>query len=219
MSFELFASEFLEIRSRIFLSRANFFPFLCSKRCHFLSQEALSSVNLHCNIWAVAPRKKVSSKKLAGWAFPSFCLELNTFPQKIQKELKKFWQNFNLLKFPERVFQFFVTCQWLCNAVHCLFYVMLFIACSIKNNLIEMFCFRTFGTIRKPNKMAAILLKKLNIYVQTMMLTIRNPNHSETEHCVRISNVIRKPNHSPMEHLSTIRNPNVFGIRAPTVQL
>ena len=166
----------------------------------------------------------------------AFCLELNTFPQKIQKELKKFWQNFNLLKFPERVFQFFVTCQWLCNAVHCLFYVMLFIACSIKNNLIEMFCFRTFGTIRKPNKMAAILfrfrtfgtirkpnkmaailLKKLNIYVQTMMLTIRNPNHSETEHCVRISNVIRKPNHSPMEHLSTIRNPNVFGIRAPTV--
>ena len=80
-----------------------------------------------------------------------------------------------------------------------------------------LFRFRTFGTIRKPNKMAAILLKKLNIYVQTMMLTIRNPNHSETEHCVRISNVIRKPNHSPMEHLSTIRNPNVFGIRAPTV--
>ena len=82
----------------------------------------------------------------------AFCLELNTFPQKIQKELKKFWKNLNLLKFPEKVFQFFVNCQWLCNAVHCLFYVMLFIACSIKNKLIEMFCFRTLGMIRKPNK-------------------------------------------------------------------
>ena len=99
----------------------------------------------------------------------------------------------------------------------------------VKNKMAAiLFGFGMVRTIRKPNfqngrsKLGCFINKEeIYIYIKRPRLAIvrisNGPDHSKTEH--KMADHSKTEHHSKTEQTPTIRIPNLFGIRAPTVYL